>query len=202
MTCSSMARRSASICVSPGPPTKPKPPALAFKVGPGAHKPGALVGQGRQFHLQHTFAGAGAVGEDLEDQAGPVQQLDAPFLFQIALLHGADGAVDQHQFDIHALEAGLQFLDLAGAEKGARQHARQAHNLGPGDREARQCGGQRHRFGQPVFGQAAAHAPALQVRVQDIGDRRACPAILVILRHREDVILSGFIMIGDQSSPS
>ena len=42
---------------------KAKAAALAFKVGPGAHKPRALVGQRRQFDLQHAFAGAGAVGE-------------------------------------------------------------------------------------------------------------------------------------------
>ncbi len=74
--------------------------ALAFEVGPGADQAGALIAQGRKFDLQHAFAGAGAVGEDLEDQPGAVEKLDAPFLFQVALLDRADRAVDQHKPDL------------------------------------------------------------------------------------------------------
>ena len=59
--------------------TKPAP--LPFQVGPGPHQPCALVGQCRHLDLQHTFAGGGAIREDLQDQTGAVQQLDPPFLF-------------------------------------------------------------------------------------------------------------------------
>ncbi len=142
--------------------------ALAFKVGPGADKAGPLVGQRRQFHLQHALAGAGAVGEDLQDQAGAVEKLDAPFLFQIALLDRRDRAVHQHQIDLVGLDPGFQFRHLARAEQHPRLHLRQAHHLGPEDVQVRQRRGQADRLGQPVFGQAAGLAGA-GVRVQHHG---------------------------------
>jgi hypothetical protein len=77
-----------------------EPAALAFEVGPGPHQPGALVAERGHFHLQHALAGAGAVGEDLEDQPGPVEDLDPPGLFEVALLHRAHRAVDQHELDL------------------------------------------------------------------------------------------------------
>ncbi|KAF0114224.1 MAG: Uncharacterized protein FD150_1659 [Rhodobacteraceae bacterium] len=61
--------------------------ALPFQVGPGADQTGPLIAQRRKLDLQHTFAGPGTVGEDLKDQRGAVQKLDAPSLLQIALLH-------------------------------------------------------------------------------------------------------------------
>ena len=39
---------------------KAKTTALAFKVGPGPHKSRALIGQRRQFHLQHALTRPGA----------------------------------------------------------------------------------------------------------------------------------------------
>ncbi len=96
-----------------------EPAALALKVGPGAHQPGALVAERRHLDLQHALAGAGAVAEDLEDQPGAVEDLDLPGLFEIALLHRRDRPVDQHQLDLVLREDLGQLLDLARAE----QHA-------------------------------------------------------------------------------
>ena len=105
--------------------------ALAFEMGPGANEAGALIAEGRQFDLQHAFAGAGAVGKDFEDQAGAVQQFDAPFLFQIALLHRAYHAIDQHEGDFQVVEPGFEVFDLAGAEQQTGLDPGQPHHLGP-----------------------------------------------------------------------
>ena len=109
---------------------KAQAPALAFKVGPGAHQPRALVAECGHFHLQDTFAGARAVREDLEDEPGAVEDLDPPVLFQIALLDGCHGAVDEDEFDLFGLQTVLQFGDLALAEKMARLRAVDPDEIG------------------------------------------------------------------------
>jgi hypothetical protein len=135
-----------------------------------------LIGQGGQFNLKHAFAAPGAVGEDFKDQPGPVEQLDLPFAFQIALLDGTDGAIDQHEFNIFGCKARLKFRDLAGAEQQPRLGLRQAHNLGPGYLDVGQGCGQRHRFGQPQRRIATA-AVRFQVGVQDESPGRLCPNV-------------------------
>ncbi len=185
---------------------KAKAAALAFKVGPGADKAGALIAEGGEFDLQHPFAGAGAVGENFEDQAGAVKQFDAPFLFKIALLHRRDRAIHQHKADVLIGKARLQIGHLAGAEEHARMQARQADNLGPDHIEVGQGRRKADRFGQPMFGQAA-RAVIAQVRVQDIGPHRlgGGGAIAILAQDRQVVILGfGLVFgkVGNQSSPS
>ena len=52
------------------------------------------VVQLRQFHLQAAFAGAGARGEDIEDELGAVDDLGIEGLFQVALLGGGQVVVE------------------------------------------------------------------------------------------------------------
>ena len=117
--------------------------ALPLEMGPGAHEAGALVGEGREVDLQHALAGGGAVGEDLEDETGAVQQLDLPGLLEVALLHRGDRAVDQDELDLLGLDAGAQLLDLALAEEHAGIGLGQAHDLRPHDLQPGQRVGQR-----------------------------------------------------------
>ena len=63
--------------------------ALAFKMGPGAHQPALLVGEMRKLHLQTAFARQRALAEDFENEAGAIEDLAAPRLLEVALLHRA-----------------------------------------------------------------------------------------------------------------
>ena len=54
--------------------------ALALEMGPGPHQPAFLIGQMGMFDLQRAFARAGAPAENLENEAGAVENLGVPFL--------------------------------------------------------------------------------------------------------------------------
>jgi hypothetical protein len=100
-----------------------KAAALPLQVGPRPHQAGALVVQPRQLDLQPALVGAGAIGENLQDEAGAVQHLGLPGLLQVALLHRADLAVDHHQLGIVRLHPRADVVDLAAAQQGRRARA-------------------------------------------------------------------------------
>ena len=68
--------------------------ALALKMGPAADQPALLVVEMRQLDLQRAFPRLRALAEDLEDQAGAVDDLGLPGLLEIALLDRGQRVVD------------------------------------------------------------------------------------------------------------
>ena len=67
--------------------------------------------------MQLAFPRAGALAEDLEDQAGTVDDLDLPDLFQFALLPRRDGVIDDHEADILGCDGVLELFYPAASEK-------------------------------------------------------------------------------------
>jgi hypothetical protein len=74
----------------------------------------------RQLDLQLAFVRTRALREDVEDQAGAVDDAALGQLFQIAFLHRTQRAVDQDQIGVEREALRLQLFGLAGADVVAR----------------------------------------------------------------------------------
>ena len=159
--------------------------------------------QRRQFDLQHAFARPRPVSKNLEDQAGPVKQLDLPFLLEIALLDGRNRTIDQHKTHIQLVELVVQFLHLARSEQHAGLQTRQAHNLGPHHLHVGKRCGKAYGFGEPVLGKTA-RAVVADIGMQHIGAHHLGGGRTVALfpPERQEVVLVIFGQVGNQSSPS
>ncbi|MNN74372.1 hypothetical protein D3C81_1905630 [compost metagenome] len=82
-------------------------------MGPCADQTRAFIVQPGQFNLQPALLGPRATSENLEDQAGAVDDLHLPRLFQIALLHRGQVVVDDHGLGVGGANQSGQLLDLA-----------------------------------------------------------------------------------------
>ena len=98
--------------------------ALALEMGPGAHEAPGLVIEMRQFDLKTPLGRRRAFTEDLEDQAGPVDDLALELFLQIALLDRGQRAVDDDQFGLGLRAGNRDVADLAFTEQ--RRRARLA----------------------------------------------------------------------------
>src|ERR1700758_2531487 len=74
----------------------------------------------RMLDLERAFAGSGAATEDLQDQAGAIQNFCIPGFFQIALLHRRQGAIIDLYAAVEALYETGNLFDLTLAEESCR----------------------------------------------------------------------------------
>ena len=78
------------------------------------------VFQLREFDLQAPFGRAGAVGEDIEDQLCPVDDLYPDRLFEIALLRGRQFVIDDEHVCGERFRQLFQLLHLPVSEQRRR----------------------------------------------------------------------------------
>ena len=71
-----------------------------------------------QLDLRLALPGAGVLGEDVEDQRGPVDHLDLELVLEVAQLAGRELAVADHGVRAGGLDDVAQLGDLAGADVG------------------------------------------------------------------------------------
>src|SRR5690606_19240953 len=91
--------------------------ALAFKVGPGAHETRAFVERTRHLDLKPAFGRARTQAENFEDQPGAVDDLHLEVLFEIALLHRRERAVDNQEIGVGLVQLLADRVELAGAKQ-------------------------------------------------------------------------------------
>jgi hypothetical protein len=99
------------------PPAQTDATLLSLKVCPPSHKTGRLMLHLRQFHLKLTLVAAGTLGEDLEDQADSLNDLDSPDLLQITLLYRRQGMIKQHVINLLCLKALANLSHFSSADK-------------------------------------------------------------------------------------
>ena len=122
---------------------------LALQVGPHAGQARQQILILSQLHLEAALLGPGPLGENVQDQGAPVQDLDPQQLGQHPHLGGGQVVVEDHHggAGILAVELGLRHLALADEGAGVRRGAvlqHHAHGLRPGGlhqgAELLQCG--------------------------------------------------------------
>ena len=102
--------------------------ALPFKVGPRAHEAALLVDEMGELDLQAPFPGSRPLAEDLENEPGAVEHLDVPGGLEIALLHGRERVIDDHELCILGTDQAGKLFDLARAEQCRRFRLRHGHD--------------------------------------------------------------------------
>jgi hypothetical protein len=90
---------------------------LALQVGPAPHQPCAHVLQLCQFHLQLALVGAGALGEDIQNQAGAIQHPAFELLLEVAFLARTERVVEHDNLGFVPPDLLPDLLEFAAADK-------------------------------------------------------------------------------------
>src|SRR5262249_40409523 len=90
--------------------------AQALEMLPLAHEARQEVGELGQLDLQLALHGARTLGEDVEDERGAVDDLEAERAAEVALLHGRERIVGDHEIGALTLRGRLELVHLALAE--------------------------------------------------------------------------------------
>ena len=145
-----MIRRSVSSCDSPG-SARPDPAAGPREVGPQPGQPRQLVLELGQLHLEAALVGLRVLGEDVEDQPAPVDDLDLEQLLEGPLLAGRQLVVGDEDVEAGLALGGDELLGLALADVPVRVDVAAvlplgADDLGAGGR------GQAGQLGERILG--------------------------------------------------
>ena len=92
---------------------------LALQVGPHAQQPGQQVFVLGQLHLEPALPRPGPLGEDVQDQGGPVQHRHLQLLAEHPLLGGGQGVVEDHYVGPLGLHQLFDLGHLALPDEGA-----------------------------------------------------------------------------------
>jgi len=95
----------------------PDATALALKVRPASHEAGGEVLKAREFDLQLALVAAGAGTEDLEDQAGAVEDLHAEVSLEVALLRRGQGLIEDHAMRLVERDDVFDLIGLSRTDK-------------------------------------------------------------------------------------
>ena len=111
--------------------------ALTLKVSPAANQPGAHVVKLSQFNLELAFMGTGALGENIENQAGTVNHATLENTFEVTFLTGREDVIEDHQIGFFGVDQVAKFLDLAAADQifggwPMTRHVKKRNGLGAG----------------------------------------------------------------------
>jgi hypothetical protein len=90
------------------------------EMGPTAHQPAGNVFQLGELHFELAFEAAGALRENIENQAVAIQDAATGELFEVALLAGRERVVDENDIGGVIFGNGANLVCLAAAHEEAR----------------------------------------------------------------------------------